>query len=163
MRKISIVASRPRENHIGSALIMYFLKTNYSHVSWVFWSKDEKKPFYYESVLSGGVKFTGQMYWEHRNLNVFNADFWVEDSVFDSFLTLAMDRCGEEYGLLQNIGIQVSRWFKIARNVFSNGDDKSNCSELIFIFRDLVGLKIQVEQDLVTPKDCVEACLGISA
>jgi uncharacterized protein YycO len=158
MRKISIVASQPIKKHTGSDIIMHFLGTNYSHVSWVFWDRSETNPFYYECVLMGGVKFTGNIYWISRNSIMFMQNFMVSDEIYDQFLKEAMDKCGEEYSLLQNIGIQIAKWYKLATNVFANGSDKSNCSELIYSFKDKVGLKIDGDPDLISPKDIVEAC-----
>lgn len=161
MRKVSIVASRTREWTIGSWLITKCLKTDYSHVSWIFWNKEATNPRYYECTLHGGVRFTGRKFWDQRNLIVFQKDYEISEDNYQAFLDDAIDRCGEEYGLLQNIGIQISQWFSIAKNIFSTSKDTSNCSELIFNFKDYVGLRLSKnDPDLIDPKDIVEACRG---
>lgn len=137
---------------------MLSMKTDYSHVSWIFWNSDNTKPRYYESVLNGGVKFTGQRPWENRNLVVFRKDFLVTDEMYETFLDEAMDMCGVEYGMWQNLGIKLASIFALAKNIFANGDDYSNCSELILKFKDKVGLHLEEDQDLVDPRDIVEAC-----
>ena len=160
MRMVSIVASQPIEKKIGSDLIMRELKTDYSHVSWIFWNTPRTKPRYYEAILHGGVTFTGQRHWESRNKVMFRKDFEVSEEVYDQFLDEAMDKCGEEYGFWQNIGIKLKSVFALSKNVFSNSKDTSNCSELIYIFAKFVNLHVESEkdQDLVTPRDIVEAC-----
>lgn len=162
MRLISIVASHPIKTMIGAELIMYELGTNYSHVSYIFWNSDRTKPRYYECVLNGGVKFTGQNFWEGRNQTVFRKDFEVTDEIYAKFLDSAMDKCGESYGLLQDLGIKISEMFRLAKNIFSSSTYNCNCSELVYDFADYVGLKNipQSDPDLVTPKDIVEACRG---
>jgi hypothetical protein len=162
MKLISIVASRPIEKKIASELIMDELGTDYSHVSWIFWNTARTKPRYYEAVLHGGVVFTGQRHWEGRNKVVFRKDFEVSESTYDQFLDEAMDKCGEQYGFWQNIGIKIKSVFALSGNLFSSSKDSSNCSELIYIFSKFVNLKVETEndQDLVTPKHIVEACRG---
>ena len=159
MRLISIVASRPQKRKIGAELIMWELGTDYSHVSWILWSKDRVTPFYYESTMHSGVTFTGEEHWEKRNSPVFIQHFEVSDDDYDEFLFAAMGRCGEEYGFLQNIGIKINNLLKLGRNIFGNGGELANCSELIFDFAHLVRLEIGIrDPDLVTPYDIVEAC-----
>lgn len=160
MRLISIVASRPHENKICSKIIMYDMKTDYSHVSWIFWNTPRLKPRYYEAAMGGGVKFTGQRHWEHRNLTVFRKDFEVSDEVYELFLDEAMDKCGEEYSFIQNLGIKIKSIFALDKNVFKQSADGSNCSELIFVFAKYVKLIIRGETDgnLITPKQIVESC-----
>lgn len=158
MRLVSIVASKPIERKIGSEIIMYELGTDYSHVSWIFWNTARTKPRYYEAILHGGVTFTGQRHWESRNKIVFIKHFEVTDEVYEAFLDEAMDRCGEKYGFWQNIGIKIKSVFALRRNIFSNGNDESNCSELIHSFWHFVDLELDVDPDLVTPRDIVEAC-----
>jgi len=161
MRLVSIVASQPIEKKIGSELIMFELKTDYSHVSWIFWNTDRSKPRYYEAVLHGGVKFTGQKQWEARNKVMFRKDFEIPEFDYDAFLDSAMDKCGIEYSFWQNVGIKLKSIFALSRNLFSNGDDESNCSELIYDFKDFVKLKVdETDPDLVTPRQIVEACRG---
>lgn len=163
MRFISIVASRPHKNKIGSKIIMYELQTDYSHVSWIFWNSDRTKPRYYEAVMSGGVKFTGQRHWEKRNNTVFRKDFEVSEEIYEKFLDEAMDKCGEEYGFLQNLGIKIKSIFALDRNIFASSEDKTNCSELIFSFKNYVNLIVvgETDENLVTPRDVVEACRRI--
>jgi len=162
MRFISIVASRPRKKKVGAELIMWELGTTYSHVSWVFWSRDLTKPFYYESTMHSGVTFTGEQHWRDRNQTVFIRNFEVSDDVYEEFLSSAMDRCGEEYGFLQNIGIKISNLFKLGYNIFGNGGELANCSELIYDFAKIVRLEIGIRNpDLVTPYDIVEACRAV--
>lgn len=160
MRLISIVASRPIEKKIGSELIMRELRTDYSHVSWIFWNSTQLKPRYYEAILHGGVVFTGQRHWESRNKIVFRKDFVVSDEVYEQFLDEAMDKCGEQYGFWQNIGIKIKSVFALSKNIFSSSKVSSNCSELIYIFSKFVNLEVksQEDPDLVSPKDIVEAC-----
>lgn len=158
MRLISIVASRPHEKKIGSEWIMFEMGTDYSHVSWIFWNTNRTKPRYYECYLKGGVAFTGQRHWEGRNHTVFRKDFEVTDEIYELFLDSAMDKCGESYGFWQNLGIKLKVVFALDRNIFSSSKDSSNCSELIYDFKDFVGLVINgTEADLVTPKDIIEA------
>lgn len=158
-RAVSIVASHPHKRKIGSDLIMWELGTDYSHVSWIFWSKDLKTPFYYESTMHGGVTFTGQEHWEARNRAVFLRHFELSEDEYDEFLELAMSRCGEEYGFWQNLGIKINNLLKLGYNIFGNGGELANCSELIFDFAHLVRLEIGIRNpDLVTPYDIVEAC-----
>lgn len=162
MKLISIVASRPIKEKIGSKVIMFELQTDYSHVSWIFWNTARTKPRYYEAILHGGVVFTGQRHWESRNQVVFRKDFEVTEEVYENFLDSAMDKCGEQYGFWQNVGIKIKSIFALDKNIFSSSKDQSNCSELIFEFKDVVGLSIPGEKDgdLVTPRDIVEACKG---
>ncbi len=161
---ISVVASRPHTRKIGSEVIMYEMGTDYSHVSWIFWNRDRTKPRYYEAAMHGGVKFTGQRHWEARNYTVFIKHFEVSDEVYEQFLDEAMDKCGEEYSLLQNLGIKIKSIFALNKNVFEQAGDGSNCSELIFVFAKYVNLEIRGETDgnLVTPKQIVESCREMS-
>lgn len=159
-RLISIVASRPIEWKIGAQIIMYEMQTDYSHVSWIFWNSDRTKPRYYEATMHAGVQFTGERFWKGRNKIVFQKDFEVSEEVYEKFLDSAMDKCGEAYGFWQNIGIKIKSIFALSGNVFSSNDDKSNCSELIFDFREFVNLEFKedIDGEWVTPKDIVEAC-----
>ena len=159
MKLISIVASRPHSDKIGSKIIMAELQTDYSHVSWIFWNTARTKPRYSEAVLHGGVKFTGQRHWEERNKTVFRKDFEVSEEIYEQFLDEAMDKCGEEYGFWQNLGIKIKSIFGLDRNIFSSSKDQSNCSELIFSFKAYVGLVVigETDENLVTPRDIVEA------
>lgn len=159
-RLVSIVASRPRKFKIGAYLIMRELKTDYSHVSWIFWNTDRTRPRYYEAIMRGGVTFTGVRHWEGRNLTVFRKDFEISELNYEILLDKAMDKCGEEYGFLQNLGIKLNKIFSFGKNIFSDSQDKSNCSELIFDFKDFVGLEISGDPDLITPKDIIENLRG---
>lgn len=162
MRIISIVASQPKKWHLGSYIIMKELKTDYSHVSFIFWDKQGARPFFYECVLRGGVVFTGEKFWYERNKIMFQKDFMIEELDFDLFLAEAMDKCGEKYGFWQNIGIKLSQIFGLTRNFFSKySSDKSNCSELIFSFKNYLGLKIDKNENLITPRDIVEAAKSL--
>lgn len=160
MRLLSIVASRPIHDKIGSQVIMKHLGTDYSHVSWIFWNNSRTKPYYYEAILNGGVTFTGHRHWESRNKIVFRRDFEVTQQVYDEFLDEAMDKCGEDYGFLQNLGIKLKSIFGLSSNPFTSAQFTSNCSELIYVFSRYVNLDVRTErnQDLVTPRDIVEAC-----
>lgn len=158
MRLVSIVASRPHYLKVGAYLIMKELHTDYSHVSWVFWNTDRTKPRFYEAAMRGGVKFTGSRFWLSRNKEVFRKDFEVSEGTYETFLDLAMDKCGEEYGFLQTLGIKLNSIFAFGKNIFSSSADTSNCSELIFAFKDFVKLDVNSTEDLVTPRDIIEAC-----
>jgi len=164
MKLISIVSSRPIEWKIGAEIIMKCLETDYSHVSWIFWNSSRTKKRYYECVLHGGVVFTGGKIWESRNKIVFRKDFEVSDEIYEQFLDEAMDKCGIEYSLLQNIGIKLKSIFALSRNLFSNGSDGSNCSELIYLFKDKVNLVLpnDIDEDSCSPKDIVEACRAMT-
>lgn len=158
-RIISVVASQPNKWKIGSALIMWELKTDYSHVSWVFWTQDRLKPRYYECHMTGGVSFTGQRYWEGRNKVMFRRDFIVSEEKYSEFLNSAMDKCGEKYGFLQNLGIKLKSVFRFTKNIFTEAKESSNCSELIYNFKEYINLQMNPDsdEDLVTPKDIIEA------
>lgn len=136
---------------------MQFLKTDYSHISFFFWNRAETQEFPYECTLNQGVTFTGRRLWHERNLVVFSKHFYLEESQNDDFLERAMDRCGTEYSNLQNLGTWLATVFALTKNVFGNGADASNCSELIYTFRDMLGFTLDKSPDLVTPRDIVEA------
>lgn len=108
--------------------------------------------------IDGGVKFTGSRFWLSRNKEVFRKDFEISEENYEAFLDLAIDKCGEEYGFLQTLGIKLNSIFAFGKNIFSSSADTSNCSELIFAFKDFVKLDVNSTEDLVTPRDIIEAC-----
>jgi uncharacterized protein YycO len=136
---------------------MKILGTKYSHVSFLIWDDLGKKIATFECVLSGGVVVTGEKWWDQKHKVIFQHDFTIDEEKMQQFIYAAFDSCGEPYSLLQNIGIEVSKFFNLKRNIFSNGRKASNCSELVERFGKFVGLEIDVNPDMVTPKDVVHA------
>lgn len=157
-RYVSIVASRPIKFKPFAEIIMLAMDTDYSHVTFFFHSRTNETRFPYEATLGGGIHFTGPDVWNGKNKTVFCKTFTVTQEQYDTMLEKAMMRCGEEYGVVQNIGIKISEILRMRENVFANGKRQSNCSELVQYMAAELPLKIDINPDMITPKQIVEAC-----
>lgn len=161
-RKVGIVASRPIHFKVGAEVIMKCLGTDYSHVTWVFFGRDNATKFYYEATMSGGVTFTGANVWEARNKYVYYYELEIDQELYDLMLELAMGLCGIKYALLQNVGLKVSEWLHLPTNYFPNGDNLMNCSELVYKFAMLCKIAKEENPDMVSPRDLVDYLRGLN-
>jgi len=64
-----------------------------------------------------------------------------------------IDHAGQEYGLMQNIGIFLSEVLGWKKNPWRSG---KNCSELIAAILQVEGYEFDKSLDLITPKDIDE-------
>ena len=150
MKKITIGFSKSRKKFaIGSWLIRWYMKTPYSHVYVKFHSESLDRTLIYEAVGSG-VRFIGMSKWDRHAEEVATFDIQVSNDKYLELLRYCIDNAGVEYGFFQNIGVVIAGLFKEKFNRFNDG---MNCSENTYNIADLVGIKIEKDKNLVTPKD----------
>lgn len=150
MRKITIGFSKSKKScAIGSALIRWYLGTDYSHVSFKFEAKSYDRMLVYEAV-GAGVRFIGLNQWTTDHEEVNSVELNISDENYKRIMQFCIDSSGSGYGYLQNIGILIADLFKLKKNPLVKGE---NCSEIIGEVLALEGYKIDKDFNLLTPKD----------
>lgn len=133
----------------GSQIIRLFMNTPYSHVYLKFYSPTLDRVLIYEAVGSG-VRFIGSIAWSQHAEEVASFPLQICNSSYLQLMQYCIDNAGRKYGFLQNIGVALSYVFKEKFNRFKEG---KNCSEVIADILEMEGIKIDIEKNLITPKD----------
>jgi hypothetical protein len=76
----------------------------------------------------------------------------VSQETYDKVLFKCMSLAGEKYGMLQAIGMAVSRIFRLKKNYFSQ-KNSFVCSEIVLICLEEMGYRTKYDLELVSPKD----------
>lgn len=91
------------------------------------------------------------------------AEFTVQlsDDAYKKTVQFAIDQVGVPYGISQIFGILYVKALALfglkARNPFGNGSGNYVCSELVAqILKEIVGLEIEKDLDLIDPKEVFE-------
>lgn len=150
MKSIAIGFSKSKKFFpIGSLAIRAYMGTPYSHVYLKFHSESLNRELIYEAV-GAGVRFIGSKRWEEHATEVASFELDISDESYCKIMQYCIDNSGIEYGFLQNIGVVVSNFLGLKRNVFSSGE---NCSEMIGKILGLEGRDFEKDLNLLTPKD----------
>ena len=150
MKHITIGFSKSRKKFaVGSWLIRWYMETPYSHVYVKFHSDSLNRDLVYEAVGSG-VRFIGEKKWQSHAEEVASFSIQVPDDKYADLVKYCIDNAGDEYGFLQNIGIVIAGVFNEKFNRFNDG---MNCSENTYNIANLLGIVINKDKNLITPKD----------
>lgn len=148
---ITIGFSRPRRRFfpIMAYLVRWYQKTPYSHVYMSFYSESINRTLIYEAV-GEGVRFVSPKIWANHAEEVKSYTIQVKRCNAVTLLQYCVDHAGEDYGFMQNVGVLVSKWFKLRSNPWPKG---KNCSEAMAELLKAEGYVLPKEPNLMTPKD----------
>ena len=153
MSTITIGFSKSKKRlPIGSWLIRLYENTPYSHVYLKFHSETLNRVLIYEAVGSG-LRFIGSKAWGSHAVEVASFDVAMIQANYVTLLQYCVDNAGTEYGFMQNVGVVISRLFKLKSNPFQKG---KNCSEVVSEVLKLEGYTLKVSPNLSTPRDIYE-------
>lgn len=154
MKTIDIGFSKSKKKlAIGSWLIRWYMRTEYSHTYLGFYSSSLDRDLKYEAVGSG-VRFVGKIEWETHAQEVCKYSIDVSDKEFVEVLQYCIDNAGADYGFMQNIGIVLANILKLEKNIWRRGE---NCSELVGRLLELKGYSFSKDLNLLTPADIEKA------
>lgn len=133
MREIEIVFTKSKKFFpIFSWAIMLWTGKSYSHVARKMKISFLDKPNYFQAS-EGKVNWEYEDYFSKKHKIVKTIKFEVTDAEYKSFNKSCWEQIGDEYGLLQNLGIvfvDIASFFGIKlNNPLKKGQ---NCSEVLY-------------------------------
>ena len=152
MKTITVGFSKNANSAIGSKLIMWFLKENFSHTYLKVQLDSFSEPCVFHA--SGkGLNLLAYTTFKEHNTVVAEFELTISDELYTEMCNEFHKKCGVKYGYLQNIGILVATTFKLRKNPI---DDGINCSEwLAYCLEEIYPTcwdSTKQDFNLVTPK-----------
>lgn len=114
-------------------------------------------------AAGGSLRLINYDYWKKQNKTI--AEFHLELSEFQyrKFFSQITKTAGTPYGNWQILGIFLHNIFNFKSNLLSRGSQAQVCSENVMSFlKNIYGLPITYNQDLVTPKDIYKKLTQVS-
>jgi len=159
--KIIIGFSKPKsKTAIFGNGIRAVLGTDFSHVYVKFKSdKFNRVLIYQASGFAVNFMEESRMLKDHAVVAEF--ELTVSEATYVKTMQFAIDNAGVPYGIAQIFGILYVKALALAsiraKNPFANGDSNFVCSELVGeILKEIVGLEVDYDMDLITPKEIFE-------
>lgn len=147
---------------IGSDLIRWFMKRDFSHTYFKF-----KENLYEDHTIchatGKGVNYMSETTFLEHNEPVAEFELEISDSLFDELLQDCHKFAGANYGYLQNVGILIVRvaakiGIKMNKNPLNDG---INCSEWgYYILEEIDGEWIHIDPNLVAPDQVYDYLVG---
>jgi hypothetical protein len=153
-RQIHIGFSTARRWNPFSALIKWWWGTDYSHV-YVRWST----PWGFDEILEASgtsVKMIEASRWSKKSKVIKEYSFDVDKATFGKLMADIRPLTGLPYGWSQALGIAVAELFKLDRNPLDSGSKAFVCSEVAMRALKVLGLDVDKNYDLVSPKDLMD-------
>lgn len=146
--------SKPRNRTfpIGSYLIRFYERSEYSHVYLRVYIPEVKKYVIYEAV-GHGIRFISQDQWEKTAESVREFTVPISENQNRALVAECFNNCGKLYGFWQNIGIFIAEIFNLNHNPFTK---YRNCSEEVAKRLSDVGISFKKPINLISPKDLYE-------
>lgn len=161
MRKLVVGFSKPKSGFIPfSEAIRWVCGTKFSHTYIKFKSDSFDRVLIYQA--SGLlVNFIGETRFNEAEVVVAEFELEVSDEAFNRTMQFAIDQAGVPYGISQIFGILYVKALGLfglkAKNPFPNGSGNYVCSELVAqILKEIIGLKVDIDLDLIDPKEVFE-------
>jgi hypothetical protein len=151
MFSIKVAFTQELEPDLVSKAIMYFLKTNYSHVMILFEDVDGKEKILH-SIGQGTCIDEDKKYLEsHKIVKMYEVPMKVSREVFAGY---ARGRVGREYSQSQYVDMILEK-LGIKWKPFSNGNSKGVCSEEVTAAAPMSQLELpsDLDLDLIDPKE----------
>lgn len=161
MSKIYIGFSRPKDGFKPfSSLIRLMLCTPYSHTYIKFYSETYDRNLIYQESGSQ-INFISEKAFNEIEIITDEFEIEVTSETKQKTVQYAIDNLGIPYGILQIIGIGYYMLQKRLgknpdSNIFTDGPMKMVCSELVGRILIEIGLTINENPDIITPKDIYE-------
>lgn len=161
MRTVVVGFSKPKSGFVPfSAAIRWVCRTKFSHTYIKFKSDSFNRVLVYQA--SGlNVNFIGETRFNQEEDIVAEFQLEVSEEAFNRTMQFAIDHAGVPYGISQIFGILYVKALALfgvkAKNPFSNGNSNYVCSELVAqILKEIIGLDVQDDLDVITPKEVFE-------
>lgn len=161
MRKIVVGFSKPKAGFVPFAeAIKKVLGSQFSHTYIKFKADSFNRVLIYQASGTA-VNFMAEERFLDHNTVVAEFDLEVSEEVFNKTLQFAIDQVGTPYGMSQIFGILYVKALGLfglkAKNPFPNGSGNYVCSELVAqILKEIIGLKVDIDLDLIDPKEVFE-------
>lgn len=161
IKLIQVGFSRPKAKFVPFAdAIRAVLGTPFSHVYIKFKTDSFDRVLIYQA--SGLlVNFIGESRFAVEENVITEFSLEVSEDTFIKTVQFAIDNAGVPYGISQIFGILYVKALALfgvkAKNPFRNGNSNYVCSELVAqILKEIIGLDVQYDLDLITPKEVYE-------
>lgn len=163
MKTIIIGFSKHRGSWaIGSDLIRWFMKTEFSHTYFKF-----KEDSYEDSTIchatGKGVNYMSSTTFEKTNQPVAEFELEISNELYQELLQDCHRYAGDKYGYFQNLGILVVRvlgrvGIRMNRNPINDG---INCSEWgYYLLEEIDGKWTNTDPNLVAPDEVYNYLVG---
>lgn len=157
MKKITICFTRSTVKFpIFSWLIQKLWGTKYSHVALIVYPNAIGDEFMYHAS-SRGLHFNSSTVFYRTNEIVYKKTIEVDKETYKKVIAQAMKNAGEDYGLMQAIGIGVAylleRWGIGKINPFRDGRKKWACSEWVAVALLKIYPELAINLETVSPQD----------
>lgn len=147
MRKIVVGASKPSSFKIGAALIMWWEKTEASHVYVRLNVYDFRMVF---QATGAGTQLINIDLFSMRNIPVYEKEIEVTDDQYRDLVKFINEKLGTKYSFVHLVGLFYKRLIqyvfnKIIKNPWSDGSKSEVCVEALARFIDIAKIKRAAE------------------
>lgn len=155
MKRIKIGFSKNKKGKIGSKLLQWYMRKEYSHCYIEFDTSERLDDVtIFHASMNTGVGYWSGHYFYSQNLTTIYYETYISDEMYTQLRKRLHKVSGHNYGFLQNIGILVVDMLnKVGIKVNNPFTDGYNCSEILYdVLHTLVpDYKIKYKPNVIRP------------